>query len=356
MIFLYRKNANSIGTWRISSSGNTIEMAHATVMGGSEVLHYETVPEGKQGRTLEQQVKSRIDSRVSRMRDKGYKDTVAEAKLGTTNQLGLLSPMLAQAYGKISNIDTRRAVLQKKLNGHRCLITKQDGEILAYSRKGKPIPAIRHILDPLNTWLPEGTTIDGELYVHGQALQTLASWIKREQPNTSLLNFVGYDLVSQDAYVDRHEELSDILRNVDTKAKGRVLVLPHEPFKDFEHMIVRRDEVIASKFEGLMMRLHNRGYEDGKRSSSLIKVKKFHDAEYIVDDIIPSENGWGICVCKTEKGIPFKISAPGDIPAKTEALVNKHLYIGRQLTVEYAELTNDGVPFHCSATGWRVDV
>lgn len=353
LITLYRKHVGGIGTWSIGAQGNHLHIYHATVMGGSEVVHTEHVPEGKQGRTLGEQVTSRINSRISRMRDRGYKDTIEEAQNGTTNQIGLLSPMLAQPYDKVKNINFKLAVVQKKLNGHRCLITNQDGKIIAYSRKGKEITAISHILEPLQDHLPEGVTIDGELYVHGQRLQTIASWVKRKQPNTELVMFVAYDIVSNESYRDRHIELTEILRCV---ASSKILTLPYEEFIDHDSLIKRRDEVIKNGFEGLMLRIHGCGYQDGVRSASLIKVKKFTDAEFEVTDIVPSSEGWGICVCKTQDGKVFKTNAPGNHGEKYEALANKEKYIGRMLTVEYAELTEDGIPFHCSATGWRDDL
>lgn len=357
MISLFRRNANSMGTWRIWNEGAVIHIAHATVEGGAEVHHTETVDGGKQGRSLLEQVRSRIDSRVSRMRDRGYQSSRDLASVAShTNQLGFARPMLAHPIGRVASFDATGAVQQKKLNGHRCLITRQEGEIHAYSRQGKPITAIKHILEAMGPHVPEGVTIDGELYTHGEKLQTLASWIKREQANTYHLNFVAYDIMSNDRYVDRHAELSDLCKGLKTTAPGQIMVLPYDTYTGMENLIATRDRVIKLGFEGMMLRLDRRGYEEGKRSSSLLKVKKFEDAEYKVLDVVPSAEGWGICVCEVSPGKTFKTSAPGNKKEKEDVLLNKHLYIGRMLTVEYAELTDDGIPFHCSATGWREDV
>lgn len=353
MQFLYRRNANSIGSWRIWSEDSTIYIAHATVLGGSEVLHTEFVPEGLAGRSLSQQIKSRMDSRISRMRDKGYKDSVREAESSSTNQMGLLRPMLAQSVDKVSNINFRGAVLQKKLDGHRCMITKQEGEVIAYSRQGKEISSITHILSDLQNVLPEGTTLDGELYCHGQPLQTLASWIKRAQDNTFRLSFVCYDLVAMDDYVERHKELSDIIQH--TKF-GKVLPLPYSPYINHQSMYAEMHRVRRAGFEGLILRLSGRGYEDGKRSSGLLKVKHFHDSEFKCIDVEPSADGWGICVCIADNGKEFRTSAPGNFEEKAEVLRNKANYIGRMLTVEYSQLTVEGLPFHASAKCWREDV
>ena len=308
------------------------------------------------GRNMNQQVASRINSRISRMRDRGYKDSVAEAEQSSSNQLGLLRPMLAKSIEKVSNINYVGAVLQKKLDGHRCMITKQEGKIIAYSRQGKEITSISHIVGPLQLVLPEGTTLDGELYCHGQPLQTLASWIKRKQENTRHLSFVCYDLVAMDDYVERHAELRSIIDQVATSSPGKVLALPYTPYIDDASMYDEMHRVRSVGFEGLMLRLDGRGYEEGARSSGLLKVKYFHDAEFKCIGVESSADDWGICVCLAENGKEFRTSAPGNFSEKEEVLRNKERYIGRMLTVEFSALTSEGIPFHASAKCWKEDI
>lgn len=347
---LYRKHATGVGTWRIWQHEKCfIRIAHATVIGGAEVVHEECVPHGLAGRTLQQQIDLRMRSRISRMKDRGYKETYEEALQSNSNQLGLLRPMLAHPLERVNNPDLRNAVIQKKLDGHRCLITKQEGEIIAYSRQGKIIDTITHILPHLAQRIPEGETVDGELYLHGQTLQTLASWIKREQPNTYKLMFVAYDMVSKESYIDRHEELTSMLSNLEQR---NVYVLPYTPYEGDEAMYKEFRRVRDLGFEGLMLRLHNRGYEEGRRSSALIKVKEFHDDEFEVIDILASKENWAICVCKLPNGATFRVSAPGSMAEKTDVLQNKSFFIGRKLTVEYSTLTRDGIPFHPNAVRW----
>jgi ATP-dependent DNA ligase len=353
---LYRKNANSLGSWRIWSEGAKIRIAHATVLGGSEVFHAEVVAQNLSGRTLQEQVALRMRSRISRMRDRGYKDTIEEASRDQSNQLGLDRPMLAYPIMKVPNVQYSGAVLQKKLDGHRCLITCQDGDIIAYSRQGKRIDAIRHILRGIRGRIPEGTTIDGELYCHGYSLQTLASWIKREQANTYNLYFVGYDLISNDRYIDRHAELSEIVAGADTEAAGKIVALPYRSFEDHETTSAYFREVREQGFEGLMLRTDGRGYEIGRRSTSLLKIKEFQDEEFEVVGFKRSKEGWAICKCRTKDGGLFSASAPGDLIAKQAVWINQEKYLGKMLTVEFAFYTEDNVPFQPTAVRWRVDV
>lgn len=352
-IRLYRQHSGSIGTWRIWSEGPVIHIAHSTVMGGSEVRHREEVSTNLSGRTIEEQVALRIRSRISRMKDRGYKDTIEEAQQGGSNQLGLDRPMLAHPIERVSTVDYTGAVLQKKLDGHRCLITRQDGEIIAYSRQGKRIDAIKHILQYMKDRLPEGTTVDGELYCHGHKLQTLSSWIKREQPATANLFFVAYDLISPDRYIDRHEELRGIVGAGDTGAPGRVVALPYRPYESQNQTSLYFKQVRKEGFEGLMLRADGRGYEAGKRSSSLLKIKEFFDEEFLVVGFEVSKTGWAICKCVTMDGKPFDCSAPGTVEEKTEVLRNQAKYLNKKLTVQFAHWTDDGLPFQPTALRWE---
>lgn len=350
MITLYRKNALGIGVWSIWADGATLHIAHSSTLDGSSVLHQETVQRGCQGRSIDEQVQSRIRSRISKQRDKGYVDSIDEAAKGAFNQLGLVPPMLAQVYaGSVS--DGRRAWIQRKLNGLRCLITRQDGELIAYSRRGKPLIHIYEILEEVGKFLSEGDTVDGELYSHGTSLQTINSWVKRRQSLTGKLSFVMYDQISNDSFSDRHDELLDKVKGFEFK---RTLVLPKIEYIDEDARQSAFDNARAKGFEGLMIRLDGYGYESNKRSASLLKDKAVFDTEVIVKDIVLSEKGNPVCICDYQ-GKEFRTSPPGSHKDREEAFINKSKYIGTRLTIEYREMTDDEIPFHAVGTNWRCD-
>jgi len=357
MVTMYRKHVNGIGTWSIDHKGAVITISHATVEGGQEVSHRETVTMNASGRSLEEQVALRIRSRISRQRDRGYTDSREEALQGKTNQLGLPLPMLAQPLKKVKKINYEDAVLQLKLDGHRCLATKQDGEILLYSRQGKAI-TLPHISDYLKPRLPEGTFVDGELYHHGTKLQTIGSWIKKQQPESQKLRYYVYDLISQDTFRDRYQELSDLLPDwqdaVDTDCPARLL--PCIPFDAWDQSRLF-SHARSQGFEGLMLRTNDTSYEDGVRSNSLIKIKEFQDCEVTVEDIVKAEkSGTVICICRTDSGKEVRPVAPGNQWEKSMTYEHREKFKGRRLTIEYSMLTDDGVPFQPVAREWREDI
>lgn len=306
----------------------------------------EHVPYGKAGRTLQEQIELQMNSRISRQRDRGYTDTIEQARKGAKNQLGLEKPMLAQRFDRVK-VSLDNVLLQRKLDGNRCCITKQNGKIIPYSRNGKIIPAdLSHITNGLN--LEEGQTIDGELYCHGERLQTIVSWIKRDQEKTKNLLFHAYDLMDNRSYAVRMYDLISIIG--DHKSAN---FIPTVRASGMDEVLSFHKNSISSGYEGTIIRLPEYGYEAGKRSRSLLKLKSFFDDEFEVVDIHESKDGWAILECTTEDGVTFRVSSPGTMEEKVEILDDAEYYIGRFVNVEYAQLTKDGVPFHPVATAFR---
>ena len=243
--------------------------------------------------------------------------------------------------------------LQYKYDGNRCLITKQKGQVFAYSRNGKLIDSIDHILEVAKD-IPEGTTLDGELYHHGTPLQTIRSWIARNQAESNSLVYMCYDIITDDSYHKRHRTIQNLnLSHPIILAKTELITplkLAIEPLSD------RLKLAIDDGYEGLIARDAGTAkvpYADGKRSAQLIKIKEWLDSEFQVVDISASTDNWAILHMKSDNGKTFRASAPGSMADKGDVLYKKSDYIGRTVTLKYAYLTKEGIPFHPVAVAWR---
>lgn len=337
---LYGNGAFGIKTWAIYSIGDTIYID----ANGQRFI--ERIPEGKASRSIDEQVKLRINARVRSKLDQGFKRTPQELGYTNTNQLGYIMPMLAERLTDDKLLKVKDTYIQPKLNGHRCLINSNG----AYSRAGREINTIPEILSSMK--IPSGYTFDGELYCHGVPLQTISSWAKRRQPQTTELQFHIYDIIIEDTPFEERLNImnhlivdTDFVRIVPTIKKDDNIPV-------YDYWTKYRED----GYEGAILRPSKGLYEPGKRSKTLIKVKKRFDAEFKCVDITPSRDGYGILVLQTEEGVCFETFAPGTYVDKKRAIDQKEKYIGRYVTCEYAELTESGVPFHCIATGWRRDL
>lgn len=92
------------------------------------------------------------------------------------------------------------------------------------------------------------------------------------------------------------------------------------------------------------------GYGYGQRSSTLLKYKLMQDAEFIIVSAVEGKGKWAGClgafVCQTaDKKRTFTVTPASTDEQKRKMWATwKTAYKGKALTVQYQELTSDGVP------------
>lgn len=351
MVLYKRHSSGKIGSWRIWSEENTIFMETQTSPTAKRTVRTEVVKEGKALRTLEEQIASRINSRVNSKLDSGYKKSIVEAEneSATTNTLDLPAPMLAAS--KIDTIIHNEDIYsQPKLDGMRVIITRQNNKVIAYSRRGKPVETIDHILQAADPLLDEGQFLDGELYEHRSTLQSIMSRAKRFQQSTLDLRFHLFDTISDKPFIDRFVDI--VNRYVDIGMPGEIEIVKTSKLTDTTKLHTLLQNVRSKGYEGLILRNGEAPYEIGKRSKNLVKVKQFHDQEYAVVDVTTGSKGLPVLICSTGRS-SFRVTAPGTHQEKTVALDHPELFVGKFLTVRHAGLTPKGIPFHPVAIGIR---
>lgn len=256
------------------------------------------------------------------------------------------SPMLAQVYEKHKDkVAWDKAFGQPKLDGFRCLARRTKDTVTFESREGKPILSVPHLIDPLMQALPVGETFDGELYLPGTKFQTLASWIKRLQPDSANLQYHVYDMVETEIPFAARSEV--IKAAIGDGFDGLVPVKTVQLFDEQQLMNFQRD-CIEEGFEGAMLRCGVAGYESGKRSYGLLKCKTFFDVDYEIVGVSEGRGthaGMAIFTCKVKaSGVTFDVLAPGTHAEKRAAWMASSAYIGRFLTVKMQELTTSDNP------------
>jgi len=122
--------------------------------------------------------------------------------------------------------------------------------------------------------------------------------------------------------------------------------LPQEQLTTEEQFTEMAKEAEEAGFEGIMVR-KNIGYE-GKRSHNLLKVKKFHDAEYTVLECVNgtmrwTENGKQIekeglsNIIIEHKGNKVSVGSGFSKEQREHYLNNHKELIGKTITVQYFE-------------------
>jgi DNA ligase-1 len=205
-------------------------------------------------------------------------------------------------------------------------------------------------------WFFEGlpnVPLDGELWIDRKKFQRTVSIVRR-QDKSDLWNevrFLAFDApAATGVFEDRIAFLKDSLAR---SAAKFALLHSHERCKNIEALRAELARVEAVGGEGLMLRQPGSKYVRG-RSSTLLKVKTFHDAEAVV---INHQGGagrhkgrMGALLVRMLNGTEFAIGT-GFSDRERENPPS----IGATVTFRYQELSDAGVPRFPSWVGVRLD-
>ncbi len=151
--------------------------------------------------------------------------------------------------------------------------------------------------------------LDGELWGGRKRFQRTVSIVRRTDAGAGWkeISYVVFDAPAMDA---PFEERLAFCRTALASAAAHVSVHPHEPCRGTDHLRGELARVEAEGGEGLMLRQPGSRYEVG-RSSSLLKVKSFHDAEARVVAHLPGqgrhEGRTGALLVETAEGTRFSV-------------------------------------------------
>lgn len=188
--------------------------------------------------------------------------------------------------------------ISRKLDGCRCLILiDAQGEIKFTSRSGKPFNTLSKLEASIKKLGLKNTVLDGEVCILDQNgnedFQSIIKEIKRKDHTIENPFYYIFDLLTMNEFISKTStrtlkrrlySLTVSLSHIDSPY---FTILPQHRGND----TVFADMIKSSKdgnWEGLMLRKDTE-YK-GKRSSDILKIKAFHDAEYVVLDIETSIN------------------------------------------------------------------
>lgn len=329
-----------------------------------------TIERGKSTRSVIQQAELEYASILNKYQDKGYKklssltdDSLEELTPEELNSLvptiksdsnGNFKPMLAKDHNKCQNSVLNKPMLcSRKLNGVRCMM-RWDltlGRVVTISRGGKDYNCstalIAQELEPYLRSHPD-IILDGELYNYGHSLQELSGIARLQtwEPRCELLQFWIYDIADASMkFIDRLDLLEELGDIVEEGELNRVKVLEHELTESWADVMRLHDRWVAEGFEGAVARKPDKGYEFGRRSSTMIKIKAYQDGEFLIIDYKDGLRDEDFCfICETADGKVFSAKPIGDRALRAWYLENINDIIGEKGKVKYFELSDDGVP------------
>jgi hypothetical protein len=300
-------------------------------------------------------------------------------------------PMLAQTFNpadvgaassKKKKVIRFPCFVQPKLDGLRCVsyVIRNENDatnIALQSRTGAYFTGLSHIAAALRPYLSQhpNIVIDGELYTDQMPFEELAGLIKKKKItviDVERLKMVKYhvydiyDLSQHDMpYSERISQLAAAVRRCgcvandaltatagrmlrsDTEAAAVVVLVRTEKvagLADFRRLFAA---FVESGYEGIMLRNAAGEYRANYRSNDLQKYKEFLEDEYPIIGYTQGEGrdaGAIIWLCETADGKEFTVRPRGTMEQRREWFNNAKEYVGKNLTVVYQELTEEGKP------------
>ena len=257
--------------------------------------------------------------------------------------------MLAHKFDD-SRIDfTRPIYIQAKLDGVRCLFTK-DG---AFSRNGKQFMNVRHIEMALKPFFAEqpDVVLDGELYNHKlkRDFEKIISLVRKQKPTDEdrldaqhLVQFHVYDYfdgVMYDNYQTRMQQL--------VNAEFYDAQIKHVPallVDSYNYARVQHEEFLSLGYEGSIIRNGDGIYKHG-RSYDLMKLKDFSDTEATIIDYVTGKGKrtgtLGKFIMQDDDGVVFGCPPGKGYSYKDLKVMLKNVdsFIGKRATFTYFQRT-----------------
>lgn len=372
--------------WHDDVKGYTIQRSYGQVQGKTTLSPLIVVDRTKQKRNWQEQYTLQFNSEVKKFLDKGYKEVdkhpneYTEEELHelygsvTTNQYGVIKPMLAKQESKLTNrkILDKEWMVSRKLDGVRCLMYWDGDTIHTASRGGENYdPATSHLRENsllLDFFKKNPTVIlDGELYRHGKNLQTISGAARMEKNayDCDWLQYWIYDCYDtanpEIAAQDRYDLLYNSIPSIytDSAADSEIYLLTEQVVSGEDNIWKLHDQYVSEGFEGCVIRNPDRPYKPNGRTNDMIKFKNYKSEDFKVVGYELGLRGSEdmTFICELDDGRTFKAMPVGDRATKEEYVANfESKYEGHLLECTYFNLSDDGIPTQPKGRIFRFDL
>ncbi|ESO87803.1 hypothetical protein LOTGIDRAFT_234827 [Lottia gigantea] len=271
--------------------------------------------------------------------------TVAKPKKTVIRSHINVSLLLAHKYDEKVN-DPTGWWMSEKLDGVRAF---WNGNCF-YSRLGNCFIAPQWFTKDL----PKDLHLDGELFGGRGKFQSTVKIVKNQEcDDWKKVKYHVFDApnLEKKPFEERYSSLREFF---DAESPQYAVLCEQTKCKGKEHIQEEMKKILKLHGEGLMIRQPKSKYERS-RSKTLLKIKKFHDAEARVIGYKPGtgrfHNAVGALLVEMANGKQFHVGS-----GLTDADRRKPPKKGTIITYKFQEYTNSGTPRFPSYIGIRIDM
>lgn len=287
---------------------------------------------------------------------------ISHTPTGDVRHNEYIPPMLAANLRHTQEIHFSNYLVQKKLNGVRCVafFNTVTNNVELYSRKNFKFTQSK-IASQLKKFfaIKPRLYLDGELYLHKLPLQTISGIARSKRQNSIDLEFYVFDCFSpatmNHSYSQRCKELQELFSHPSVSSCKLIKLVKSQEAKSYDRLKKLFSNILRDEYEGLILRHKHYKYIpsfNGRRDvRAMLKWKPYYDEEF---KIIGYKIGKGkfynqpILICETDNGDQFKVTIDMTLEDGTSLLNNlkkfPNKYIGKMVTVEFEEWSMDHIP------------
>lgn len=246
----------------------------------------------------------------------------------------------------------------RKLDGIRVATRIENGKITFFSRKGKEFNTLSTIENEIsrNLFILDNFVLDGEMCIvdeeGNEDFTSIVKEIRRKDHTIENPKYKVFDILTLEEFDNKESaaKLTERVNRISFKGFKFIESVEHTKIESAGHLQIMTDNAVDSGWEGLIIR-KDVGYE-GKRSNNLLKVKKMHDAEYIIKDVIFSsiryikdgkdtEEEMLSAVVIEHKGNRVQVGSGFSIADRQYYYQKPEEIIGKEATIKYFEESTD---------------
>ena len=313
--------------------------------------------------TARQQGEKEVKSKITKMLDSGYVEDILDVDNPRITKVAMLAKPFDEERVRKEIEKTGWVDVQAKLDGVRCIATRQG----LFTRAGKRIIGMMHIEKELSHIFVDNPDVmlDGELYNHDlrDDFDEIISCVRKETnldpEQAKQIQYHIYDMVDEEtSWSNRWVKLYRIVTE-GQKYDSQGLYTPHSYIRmvsvqcieeRMERLFAQHEEFLEQGYEGTIIR-YNAPYQKNKRNWNLQKLKEFQEDEF---KIIRVEEGRGkneglaSTIIVDVDGVEVDPTMMGSVEFRKHVWEQREEYVGGTATVKYFNKTKKGSLRHCN--------
>jgi len=256
----------------------------------------------------------------------------------------MIKPTLAKSWDESHN--PKGWLLSEKLDGIRAIWTGSE----LITRNQNTIHAPAWFINQL----PQGTALDGELWIDRGQFQLTSSIVRKLEPVDSEWEQIKFMVFDCPSITGPHSQRMIEVEKHCT-ARGPIQAVKHTACRSRRHLETFTQKIIDQRGEGTMLRQPNALYTQS-RTGDLRKHKMFIDSDAVVTGYAPGKGkhegvvGALLVHSATDNKIKFRVGT-----GLSDAQRREPPAIGSTIIVEHDGYTNAGKPRFPTFLGQRAD-